>query len=97
MLWLYSHVREGLGLAAAAVGREWAGCLDGILVWLEGLELGGSGSGRRAWCRWPQEQDRRAAAAGGGAAWGQGGRCGQPRPAHGAVAVGARGGDGRRG
>src|SRR6185312_8110851 len=38
-------VRKGLGHAAAAIGREGAGCLDGVLEWLEGLELGGS-SGR---------------------------------------------------
>ena len=88
-------VRKGLGHAAAAIGREGAGCLDGVLEWLEGFEIGGSSG--RARCRQPQEQDRRAAAAGGGAAWGHGGRCGQPRPARGAVAVGARGGDGRRG
>jgi len=37
------------------IGREGVGCLDGVLVWLEGLELGSSCSGGRAWCRHPQE------------------------------------------
>ena len=41
-------VREGLGLAAAAVGRDGAGCLDGVLVRLEGPELGGLGEGAAA-------------------------------------------------
>ena len=41
-------VREGLGLAAAAVGRDRAGCLDGVLVRLEGPELGGLGEGAAA-------------------------------------------------
>ena len=35
-------VRKRLGLAAATIGHEGAGCLDGVLEWLEGLELGGS-------------------------------------------------------
>lgn len=41
-------VREGLGLAASAVGREGAGRLDGVVVRLEGLELGGLGEGAAA-------------------------------------------------
>lgn len=35
-----SRVSEGLALAAAAVGGEGAGSLDGVMVGLEGLELG---------------------------------------------------------
>lgn len=41
-------VRERLGLAAAAVSGEGAGRLDGVVVWLEGPELGGLGKGATA-------------------------------------------------
>jgi hypothetical protein len=70
-------VRKGLGHAAAAIGREGAGCLDGVLEWLEGLELGGS----RGWarCRQPQEQDRRAATAGARGSSGRRGSGVEPR------------------
>lgn len=42
------RVGEGLALAAAAVGGEGAGGLDGVVVGREGLELGGLGEGAAA-------------------------------------------------
>lgn len=42
------RVREGLALAAAAVGGEGAGGLNGVVVGREGLELGGLGEGAAA-------------------------------------------------
>jgi len=81
-------VRKGLGHAAAAIGREGAGCLDGVLEWLEGLELGGSSG--RARCRQPQERDRRAAAASARGSSGRRGNGVEPRrPARAATAAGA--------
>ena len=78
-------VRKGLGHAAAAIGREGAGCLDGVLEWLEGLELGGSSG--RARCRQPQERDRRAAAASARGSSGRRGNSVEPRrPARAATA-----------
>ena len=87
-------VRKGLGHAAAAIGREGAGCLDGVLEWLEGLELGGSSG--RARCRQPQERDRRAAAASARGSSGRRGNSVEPRRPARAATARARGSGSRR-